>query len=78
MSARNSFEKDKNIGCSRFCVELAILWRRYAHEMRFMQFISNFQSWIGDEAEAFYMEDYDALQKLEDFCKKTLENRGDY
>lgn len=67
-SKRNSIKKDENISCERFGIELALLWRRYAPQMRFMQFICNFQSWL--KQDGFYIEDYEALEKMEEFGKQ--------
>ena len=74
MSTRDSLKKDENISCERFGVELGLLWRKYAPEMRFMQFIVNFQSWM--DSNCFYMEDYDAIQKMELFGKLLKYGKG--
>ena len=68
MSTRNSIKKDENVSCERFGIELALLWRKYAPEWRFMQFICNFNAWLGSDG--FYMEDYKTLEKMEEFGKQ--------
>ena len=66
-STRDSIKIDENISCERFCIELSMMWRRYAPEMSFMQFINNFQAWLGNDG--FYLEDIEVYNKLKEFCK---------
>lgn len=42
-------------------------------ELRFMQFIINFISFLGNDC--YYMEDEDVLNKLDEFAKKPIEQR---
>lgn len=66
-STREKIKNKKEIDPSRFCVEFAILWQQFAPELRFMQFISNFQAWMGSDG--FYMENGKTLEKLAEYCK---------
>ena len=53
---------------SRLGVEIAVLWNRYCPELRFMQFISNFQSWL--RCDGFYLSNAQTLQKMKEYCEQ--------
>lgn len=65
-STKERIKNMKEVEPSRFCVEFAVLWQRFAPELRFMQFISNFQAWMGSDG--FYLENGETLEKLEEYC----------
>lgn len=50
---------------SRLVVDLVCLWLEKAPELRFMQLICNFQSWLGQDG--FYLPDEKLIKKFEEF-----------
>lgn len=46
--------------------EIAEVWEQVAPDMRFMQFIVNFQSWLGSDG--FYIEDDQLTKKICEFA----------
>ena len=54
---------------SRLGVEIAVLWNRYCPELRFMQFICNFQSWL--KQDGFYLSNTQTLQKMREYCEQV-------
>lgn len=48
--------------------EIAEVWEQVAPDMRFMQFIVNFQSWLGSDG--FYIEDDQLTEKICEFATK--------
>lgn len=49
------------------CVEIAVLWLRFAPDMRFMQLVNNFMAW--KKSDCFYMEDDDFLAQFKKFME---------
>lgn len=50
--------------------DIANIWEQVAPDMRFMQFIVNFQTWRGTDC--FYLEDEDLIEQLCEFAKTLL------
>lgn len=48
--------------------EIAEVWEQVAPDMRFMQFIVNFQAWLGSDG--FYLEDDQLTEKICKFATK--------
>lgn len=48
--------------------EIAEVWEQVAPNMRFMQFIVNFQNWLGSDG--FYIEDDQLIEKICEFAIK--------
>lgn len=58
---------NENLTPERLCVEIAMLVRRYCPQLRVMQFINNFQAWMGSDC--FYLTNYQTLLKMKEYCK---------
>ena len=56
----------------KFYKELLRIHKTYCPDWRFMQFISNFVCWYGNDP--FYMEEQKVLEKLKEYCKVTFKN----
>lgn len=53
--------------------ELGNVWEACFPDMRFMQMIVNFQSWLGSDG--FYIEDDNLLEKLCDYANEMLRRK---
>lgn len=58
----------EDLAPTRFGVEMSILWYRYCPELRFMQFICNFQAWL--KQDGFYLNNAQTLQKMKEYCEQ--------
>ena len=70
----NLTTKEEDLDPSRFSVEMAVLWNRYCPELRFMQFISNFQSWLRNDG--FYLSNKKTLEKMREYCEQTFDGKA--
>lgn len=52
------------------CNEVAWIWQSKCPDLRFMQLLSNFTSWLGRDP--FYMEDDEFLNEFKDFANTTM------
>ena len=50
--------------------ELSEIWEQCFPDMRFMQVIVNFQSWLGSDG--FYIEDDKFIEKFSEFATKMI------
>lgn len=54
---------------SRLMVDLACLWLGKAPQLRFMQLICNFQSWLGQDG--FYIPDEKLIEMFEEYLRRV-------
>ena len=47
--------------------EFGKIWKKYFPDMRFMQAIDNFQSWLGNDG--FYIEDDELIERFREFAE---------
>ena len=53
-------------------IDLENIWEQCFPDLRFMQMISNFQSWLGNDG--FYIEDGDLIERFSKFAADMTKN----